>query len=85
MDKNIKKSAVYINMYEKDDIYMLNKKIEKMKQKYKNFNIKDIFINDGIEEEKYFKKLKESLKTKNIEILIMEDGKIINTKNVNFL
>ena len=56
-----------------------------MKQKYKNFNIKDIFINDGIEEEKYFKKLKESLKTKNIEILIMEDGKIINTKNVNFL
>ena len=54
MDKNIKKCAVYINMHEKDDIYMLNKKIEKMKQKYKNFNIKDIFINDGIEEEKYF-------------------------------
>ena len=85
MDKNIKKCAVYINMHEKDDIYMLNKKIEEIKQKYKNFNIKDIFINDGIEEEKYFKKLKESLKTKNIEILIMEDGKIINTKNVNFL
>lgn len=85
MDKNIKKCAVYINMHEKDNIYILNKKIEKMKQKYKNFNIKDIFINDGIEEEKYFKKLKESLKTKNIEILIMEDGKIINTKNVNFL
>ena len=85
MDKNIKKCAVYINMHEKDDIYMLNKKIEEIKQKYKNFNIKDIFINDGIEEEKYFKKLKESLKSKNIEILIMEDGKIINTKNVNFL
>lgn len=80
MDKNIKKCAVYINMDEKDNIYILNKKIEKMKQKCKNFNIKDIFINDGIEEEKYFKKLKECLKTKNIEILIMEDGKIINTK-----
>ena len=38
-----------------------------------------------LRKKKYFKKLKESLKTKNIEILIMEDGKIINTKNVNFL
>ena len=45
---------LFILICMKKIIYILNKKIEKMKQKYKNFNIKDIFINDGIEEEKIF-------------------------------